>query len=332
MNCFVCFIPSRTVPMFRDLLSHSACSDPFQVDLKKVAYLARERDKEVQQNDNEDVPKVLNFTAAAFHESRCGSTLVANSMIAMDPQKHRTYTESAPPKSALTNICGANFEFCNEEQSAKLFQDVIYMMSRTDDPTEERVFFKFQSVTSRYLSTFQSAFPHVPWMYIYRDPVQVMMSHVKDDPQLKRAICTASRMRGRQPQDIRDIAIRHGYHDSVDLLPSQYCAAHLASLTESAVNNLNDMAIPVNYDHLPSILWEKIMPKLFGRPLSQQEINNLETVSHDYSKGRGRRAGEFKGDSEEKAHAASDAIKEAAEEFLQESYDTLNSFQPKLLQ
>jgi hypothetical protein len=325
-------IPVPTVPMFRDLVSHSECLDPFEVDLKKVAYLARERDKQMLQNDNEQVPKVLNFTAAVFHESRCGSTLVANSMIAMDPQRHRTYTESAPPYSALTNICGARFEFCSITQAAKLLQDVIYMMSRTDDPIEERVFFKFQSATSRYLSTFQMAFPEVPWMYIYRDPVQVMMSHVKDDPQLKQAICTKSRVGGAHPMAIRDIASRHGYHDSRDLQPAQYCAAHLASLTESAVSHLNDMAIPVNYDHLPSMLWEKIMPKLFGRPLSENEIQNIETESHDYSKGRGWRAGKFKGDSEEKEHLASDSIKAAAEEFLQESYEALNAFQPTLLQ
>ena len=197
---------------------------------------------------------------------------------------------------------------------------------------EERVFFKFQSITSQSISTFQMAFPHVPWMYVYRDPVQVMMSHVKDDPQLKRAICTRSRIGGRHPKAIRDIAFRHGYKDSQELQPSQYCAAHLASLTESAVDSLNDMAIPVNYDQLPNILWEKIMPKIFGRSLTQKEIDNMEAVSHDYSKGRGQRAGEFKGDSEEKAQAASDEVKQAANEFLRESFDKLNNFQPKLLQ
>lgn len=318
--------------MFRDILGHSDCTDPFNVDLKKVVYLAKERDRQVQESSNEQVPKVLNFTAAAFHESRCGSTLVANSMIAMDPEKHRTYSESAPPISAMKNICGPSHEYCSETQAAKILQDTIYMMSRTDDPKEERVFFKFQSATSSSISTFQMAFPDVPWMYVFREPVQVMMSHVKDDPQLKRAICTRTRFSGRHPRAIRDLAHRHGFADSRELEPSQYCAAHLASLTESAVNSLNDMAIPVNYEQLPNILWEKIMPRVFGRPLTQTEIDNMEAVSHDYSKGRGQRAGEFKGDSEQKARAASDAVKEAAEIFLQESFDKLNEFQPKLLQ
>mmetsp|Transcript_33589 Transcript_33589/g.56194 ORF Transcript_33589/g.56194 Transcript_33589/m.56194 type:complete len:94 (+) Transcript_33589:3-284(+) len=91
------------------------------------------------------------------------------------------------------------------------------------------------------------------------------------------------------------------------------------------------MAIPINYDRLPSILWEEVMPKIFGRPLTTTEIENLEEISQQYSKGRGNKAGEFKGDSEQKEHAASNDIREAAKEFLQESFDALNKFKPKIL-
>lgn len=184
----LCIYFLKIDPMFRFLVAKSPdCQHPTQFNLKKVAYLARQRDKQI--NDGEIVlegyegPKVLNLTAVAFHESRCGSTLVANSMIAMDPTKHRTYSESPPPSNAY-RICGDHFENCSQEQAAAVLRDSIYLMSRTDDSREERVFFKFQSITSRAISTFQMAFPKVPWMYVYREPVQVMMSHVKDDPKL----------------------------------------------------------------------------------------------------------------------------------------------------
>lgn len=315
--------------MFRDLVSKSpGCDDPFELDLKKIVYLARQRDEQVQQSGTQKVPKVLNTTAVAFHESRCGSTLVANAMIAMDPQKHRTYSESGPPVSAM-HVCGENFSLCSIEQAAMILRDTMYMMSRTDDPLEERVFFKFQSVTSRSIPVFKRAFPDVPWMYVYRDPVQVMMSHVKDDRKLKHAVCTRS-MRGRPPEDLKGIVKRQGRHLK-DLEPVEYCAAHLATLTESAVNNLNDMAIPVNYNKLPDMLWQTIMPKIFGRSLTQKEIDNMTEISHDYSKGRGKMAGEFHADSKQKEKAASDEVRMAAKTFLQESYDKLNDFQPKLL-
>lgn len=316
--------------MFRDIVSRSPdCEDPLQLDLKKIVFLAQQRDQQVQDSDDEEVPKVLNFTAAAFHESRCGSTLVANTMIAMDPVKHRTYSESSPPVEAMRNVCGDSFSMCTAEQAAVVLRDVVYMMSRTDDPKEERVFFKFQSVTSKSIPVFQMAFPDVPWMYVYRDPVQVMMSHVKDDPQLKRAVCTRS-IYGRPPPALQEIATRRGRHLK-DLERVEYCAAHLASLTESAVDNLNDMAIPVNYDRLPNMMWESIMPKIFGRPLTQKEIDNMEEISRDYSKGRGKKQGEFHGDSQQKEEAASDEVRAAAKLFLEESYNKLNSYHPTLL-
>ena len=167
-------------PMFRFIVQKSPdCDSPTEFDLEKVAYLARMRDEEVE-SDDEAVPKVLNLTAVAFHESRCGSTLVANSMIAMDPEKHRTYSESSPPIKAL-RVCD-HMGTCDVDMAVSLFKDTVYLMSRTDDHREERLFFKFQSATSTKISIFTKAFPDVPWMYVYRDPVQVMMSHVKDDP------------------------------------------------------------------------------------------------------------------------------------------------------
>jgi len=322
-------------PMFRFLEAASQdCQNPTRFNLKKVAYLARQRDNKIKEGEivvDDKGPKVLNLTAVAFHESRCGSTLVANSMIAMDPAKHRAYSESPPPVYAMLHCCGEHFENCSQEQAAAVLRDTVYLMSRTDDPQEERVFFKFQSITSKAIPTFQMAFPKVPWMYVYRDPVQVMMSHVKDDPKMKKAICTRSKKF--PPKEIKAIAKRHGRQDVKELTPSEYCAAHLAMLTESAANALDDMAIPVAYDQLPSMMWEKIMPKILGRALTKIEVGNLENISKSYSKGgKGKdKKGEFKPDSEQKEQNASEAIREAAKEFLKESFDQLAEFEPKLL-
>jgi hypothetical protein len=131
--------------------------------------------------------------------------------------------------------------------------------------------------------------------------------------------------------EVNAIAKRHGRSGPGELEAVEFCAAHLAELTESAVSSLNDMAIPVAYDQLPSMLWEKIMPKIFGRPLEQFEIDNMETISKSYSKGHSANKGEFKGDSEQKEKKASDEVRKAAKEFLMESFDQLGAFEPKLL-
>jgi len=319
-------------PMFRFLVQASPdCNNGNSMlfDLKKVAYLARRRDQEVETIFGEG-PKLLNITAVAFHETRCGSTLVANSMVAMDPEKHRSYSESRPPSKAF-HICGEDYERCTTKQNAAILRDTIYMMSRTDDHREERVFFKFQSSTCPGIPVFQMAFPDVPWMFVYREPVQVIMSHAKDDITMKRTVCTKTR--AYPSRELHDIARRHGRNSPQELDGVEFCAAHLAELTEAVVNNLNDMAIPVAYDQLPDMMWETIFPKILDRPMKQFEIDNLKAISNTYSKGGARtnKKGEYKDDSKEKEKKASDNVRQAAKEFLQESFDQLAAFEPKLL-
>jgi hypothetical protein len=313
--------------MFRDIVSHSPdCNDrdPYYLDIQKIAKLII---------PHQNTHKLLNLTAAVFHESRCGSTLVANNLIAMNPSKHRVYSESAPAAAALKNICGETFARCSKDQAVEIFRDTVTVMSLTEPSSqEERVFFKFQSITTKFLGIFQEAFPHVPWMFIYRDPVQVMMSHVKDTNDISKAICT--RTQHHPPRDVQAIAHAHDSSAS-DLSPEEYCAVHLAAITEAAVRALhgNAMGIPVNYDQLPDVLWETILPEqVLGRALTPEEIGNMEAISHQYSKGRGSKHQEFEGDSEKKEQAATPAIKMAAKEYLQESFDQLSNYvSPKIL-
>lgn len=170
----------NAVPMFRDLQAKSPKCDTTRarVNLKDITRMARDFD---EQNDRtpfgKEVPKPLNLTGVAFHESRCGSTLVANTLIGMNPSQHRVYSESPPPITAM-KVCGERYESCTIDHAVEVLKDAIYMMSRTNDPQEQRVFFKIQSIGSRHIEVFRRAFPTTPWIYVYRDPVQVRI-HVK---------------------------------------------------------------------------------------------------------------------------------------------------------
>ena len=211
-----------SVPMFRDLVAHSPDCDKhrYRVDLGQVAQLARSF-------DNEDgavlgLTKSLILGGVVFHESRCGSTLVANALIGMNPQKHRVYSESAPPIVALRQVCGETYSTCSLETASRILQDALYLMGRTNDLQEERVFFKIQSVGTRSIEVFQHAFPGTPWMFVYRDPVQVLMSQMAHGKNM------ANCLRGRQqpPTSVATIATRSGFNVR-NLSSEEYCAAHL---------------------------------------------------------------------------------------------------------
>ena len=204
--------------MFRFLVQQSAgCNKPLQVDLNEAVQKAKEYDIS-HGTQHHMTPKGF-----VFHESRCGSTLVANSLAAMDPSKNRVYSESHPPLQALQS-CGDDQTLCNGNQAVQLFRDVVYLMGRTNDPMEENLFFKIQSLGSKSIAIATEAFPTVPWIYVYRDPVQVMMSHIKDG--VRHANCV--RQLARSNSMVKNILNSKGLTFS-SLTPEQKCALHLVS-------------------------------------------------------------------------------------------------------
>ena len=86
-------------------------------------------------------PTILQLRGVVFNESRCGSTLTANAKMALNPDKHRVYSDSAPTRQAMM-ACGETSSECSVGAAANLLKDVIYILVRLDEPEEENVFFK----------------------------------------------------------------------------------------------------------------------------------------------------------------------------------------------
>jgi len=138
-----------------------------------------------------------------------------------------------------------------------------------------------------------------------------------------RALCVARAKELLNSPEYVDILKKRG-KDPKSLSFEETCAFTLSTYTESAVKNLDDNAIPVNYKELPDILYEKIIPDMFGVPISEENLKFIEETAHLYSKGRGKLANqEFKDDSAKKEKAATQAIRDAAQLFLAESYEAL---------
>ena len=77
------------------------------------------------------------------------------------------------------------------------------------------MFFKVSSIGAKRINVMQTAFPSVPWLFVYRDPVQTMMSHL--DPEkigtvrggkFPKAVCL--RTKGRPPEDLIDLVASFG--------------------------------------------------------------------------------------------------------------------------
>jgi hypothetical protein len=308
-------------PMFKDVVAHSGCDKAkrlVRVDLREAALLAAEFDA-----DNAGaLPRVLDLAGAVFHESRCGSTLAANALVALDPGRHRVYSESAPPVAAL-RACGEDYGRCSPAAAAHLLRDVVYLMGRSADPSEERLFFKFQSITSRSMGTFRTAFPTTPWAFLYRDPVEVLTSQLRV-PNTKNANCVRGKRKDRAVQAF----IARTSYDIEEFNDEEVCAVHLATLCEAAARHLEDAAgVGAAVRYAPDLvhdLLDTVFPAHFKLPIDAAGRERVLRIAGTYSKNRGKQEeGEFKPDTEEKARRASPAIKEAAKDYLAASYKRL---------
>ena len=114
-----------------------------------------------------------------------------------------------------------------------------------------------------------------------------------------------------------------------------------ASLSESAIRFYDEQAQKsqpnffVNYKQLPDAIWDHVLPKL-GVELRAKDIHRMEKVAAVYAQGRtggagnqnvkkGKQVKVFVGDNEDKEANVPFAIAQAAHDFMDATYDTLET-------
>jgi len=242
-----------------------------------------------------------------------------------NPSEHRVWAESRAPIEVMLNCQDTiNYRDCNKEQTIQLLQDVIYMMGRTNNLDEKRLFFKIQSIGTQHMDILLDAFPDTPWVYLYRDPLHVMMSHL-DMPRNFRANC--QRHKFSPHVSVRKILDRYDMSEwsaSVE----EYCAVHLASLDETAYNayNKHPNGLLLNYNTLPNSLIDTVFPNHFHTPIGEVEKQNILKQSTQYSKQKNPQKGtSFDGDSERKEKRATQGIIDATNKIMLPGYEKLES-------
>lgn len=99
------------------------------------------------------------------------------------------------------------------------------------------------------LPLFERAFPATPWLFLYRDPVEVLVSHI--------------RQRGSQMVPELTPAQLYGLDDFNGVPDEDYCARVLAAICRAAAGHLGDgksLGIAVNYRELPDAVQSRILP------------------------------------------------------------------------
>jgi hypothetical protein len=178
-----------------------------------------------------------------LHMSRCGSTLVSR----MLGQIEGVVALSEPPiVGELLRARRFNPGLGEPEIAGWLRAAVAALVGAAGGG---QAVVKLEAGGMLHLRLLRQAFPRTPWIFLHRDPVEVMLSQARE----------------------RSSEMLPGVIEAVlplpaDLPPDEACARTLGAICEAAAEALDDAGLAVAYDTLPDAVETRIAPH-FGLAL-----------------------------------------------------------------
>lgn len=241
-------------------------------------------------------------TGFIFHMSRCGSTLVSRMLAAL----HHTVVVSEPPP--LNAVLRAGNRGVDEAQRLAWLRAMISALGQPRVGTETQFFVKFDNAHTLDLPLIRRAFPEVPWIFMYRDPVEVMVSQL-DNP--------APHMLGSMGDaGVPGLDPRAAMH----MRQEEYCARMLAAICSTALAELESSGgLAVAYTDLPEVVWTQV-GRHFGTEWSEAEVQVMKLLAPYHAKNP---SFFFSGDQESKQKQASADVRELCATWLEPLYARL---------
>jgi len=252
----------------------------------------------------DDAPEPDGFI---FHMSRCGSTLVSRMLAALPGVM--ALSEPAPLDIILRLAAdGVEAEARgaegNAERGLAALRAMIAALGRRRSDTDRNPVFKLDSWQALLLPVFRRAFPGVPWIFLYRDPIEVVAS-LRLTPSV---------------QMMAHVPHHHGIHADAGASPEDHISAVVAQICSAAADLAGEGGMLINYADLPAAIGP-IMAHFGLAPGEEARAAMMETVRRD-AKSPWR---DYVADSEAKQRDASPAVRSAAERHLAEPWRRLEA-------
>ncbi|MBZ0091999.1 MAG: sulfotransferase [Sulfuricellaceae bacterium] len=239
----------------------------------------------------------LPLKGLVFHMSRCGSTLAAQWLAALPDSV--MLSEPEPLDTLL--------QWPPHDGGTETVRALLAALGQPRREGDRRLFLKTDCWHMAHIDRLLAAFPGTPWVFLYRDPLEVLVSH--------------RRMPGWH--FVPDSMAGHGLHppDELRSYPLGHGAWILSVVLEQARQAMvrHGNGLLLNYSELPEALEARIAGH-FGVDLSDLEQEPLRAVSRRHSK-QGHAV--FQADATEKRAAADMEILELAARWLDEPYQLL---------
>lgn len=288
-----------TDPFFTDTVTRRL-RDPYALLFRQRTTL----DELVDYAEQADVKAPAGFV---FHTSRCGSTLVTQ-LLARSP-RHLVLSEPAPLESLL-QIMVRSADGGDQRWVTRL-RALLGVVGRPRRAGDQRCIVKLDAWHALALPLLRRAFPEVPWVFVHRDPVEVLVSHARER--------SAQMLPGLLPPWLLGLNLA----DAVMLSTDEYAARVVGCICEAALAHLDDGGLAVAYDDLPEAVWTTIAPH-FGLHLDAHDVERMRAHSGDDAKRPGR---SFTPDSSRKRAAASPQLLAAAERWATPAWSRLHALE-----
>ncbi|MBN8887414.1 MAG: hypothetical protein J0I77_16950 [Rudaea sp.] len=231
-----------------------------------------------------------------FHMSRCGSTLIAQGLKAWPGV--RVISEPGVLDTAIM-LAASGYD-----ADWKVFRGVLSALSQPAG-NDESVVIKTDAWHALALAPLLER-ARVPWLFAYRDPVEVLVSHAREPGRH-----TVSGM-------LPEAWFGGAGPDGVPLPPIDYAARALGAICASIVAHAHTGTL-VNYSELPQALQTRV-PSLFGLDPQHVDRNVFASILALDAK---RPYEKFSDDRAAKQEAAGAALRDAAAKWIAPHYASL---------
>lgn len=250
---------------------------------------------------------ILQPSGLIFHSSRCGSTLVANAFRKVEGSI--VMSEPPPLDKLITRLL--------TDIDASRAKELLYLtfvratasaLGRPRSSFERHYFIKFAATSTLQIRRLRSIWPKVPMLFVYRSPVETIVSNLANVPEWMQ----------RSNQHARAKAIGVSTDELAEMDSVEYCARALGQFYDSVP--LDDANLLIcNYDDLSADKLVEIV-KFFGVNTSTDEDTAICNSIEFYSKDRAK---PFLADTNSKRASASEKIMTAAEKWAMPAYNKL---------
>lgn len=246
-----------------------------------------------------------------FHSSRCGSTLVSNACRALEGAV--VVSEAAPVDKLVWPYLAHDGGALALLRRAFL-RAAVRLLGQRRFGDERRFFVKFSCCSVLRLSFIRSVWPEVPWVFVHRDPVEVMVSNLRRLPEWMRA--------GEQPA-LAAALTGLGEGEAARLSGEEFCARALGNFYEAAAGEAGPRALLPGYEELSAEGLLEVV-RFFGVEPGAAEAERVRAVTRLYAKDAAA-ARPFEPDGAEKRAAASARVREQSERWAAGPYRRLLS-------